>query len=96
MIPDLPNPLAAATAIARVLLLVGMLLAVFRVWRGPRTADRVVALDTVAYLAIATCALRAIETGDPMMLRPALPLALLTFLATVAFARYLEKRAMGR
>lgn len=96
MIPDLTGPIAVAVLVARAMLLVGMLLGVARVWRGPRTADRVVALDTIAYLTIGMCGLRAIETGDSMLLRPALPLALLTFLATVAFARYLEKRAMNR
>lgn len=96
MIPDPSDPIAFSTAIARAMLVLGLFLGLARVWRGPRTADRVVALDTIAYLAIAMCALQAIETGDPLVLRPALPLALLTFLAVVAFARYLEKRAMNR
>lgn len=96
MIFDLSDPLGLVLPVARALVIVSIFLALFRVWRGPRTPDRVVALDTVSYLAIASCALTAIETGDELMLRPALPLALLTFLAVVAFARYLEKRAMER
>ncbi|HJL15103.1 MAG TPA: monovalent cation/H+ antiporter complex subunit F [Sandaracinaceae bacterium LLY-WYZ-13_1] len=96
MIPAPTGPVAVAALVARAMLLAGMLLCVFRVWRGPRTADRVVALDTIAYLTIGLCGLRAIEASDAAMLRPALPLALLAFLATVAFARYLEKRAVNR
>lgn len=53
--------------------------------------DRVVALDLIASLAIGFMTLFAIETGKPIFLDAAMVLALLAFLGTVAFARYLEK-----
>lgn len=53
--------------------------------------DRVVALDLIATLAIGFMTLFAIETEKPIFLDAAMVLALLAFLGTVAFARYLEK-----
>jgi multicomponent Na+:H+ antiporter subunit F len=94
MIPTPGAPLAVALAIATAMLFAGLFLSLFRVWRGRRTADRVVALDVIAYLVIGMCALRTLWTRQDELLRPAMLLALLSFLGTVAFARYLEKRAL--
>lgn len=63
-----------------------------RLARGPSLPDRVVALDLLATLAIGIVAAYAITTGQPVLLDVASVLALLAFLGTVAFARYLEKR----
>jgi multisubunit Na+/H+ antiporter MnhF subunit len=53
--------------------------------------ERVVALDLMATLAIGFMTLLAVNTGKPVFLDVAMALALLSFLGTVAFARYLEK-----
>jgi multicomponent Na+:H+ antiporter subunit F len=63
-----------------------------RLARGPSLPDRVVALDLLATLAIGIVAAYAITTDQPVLLDVASVLALLAFLGTVAFARYLEKR----
>jgi multicomponent Na+:H+ antiporter subunit F len=91
---DWTDPLPVALGLATALLLAGLLLCLYRVWRGRRTADRVVALDIIAYLVIGACALRTLQTREDALLRPAMLLALLAFLGTVAFARYLERRAL--
>lgn len=84
--------LAWALPIAFGLVLSGMVLASLRIVRGPSLPDRVVALDTVAALMVAFAGLFAIESGESAFLDIAIALALVAFLATVAFARYAERR----
>lgn len=62
-----------------------------RLMRGPSLPDRVVALDMVAYLAVGTIALWTFASGVTAYLDAALVLALIAFLATVAFGRYIEE-----
>lgn len=65
--------------------------AAVRIIRGPHLADRVVALDLVAYVAVCLIATGAMLTGEGPLLDVALVLSLLAFLGTVAFARFLER-----
>jgi multicomponent Na+:H+ antiporter subunit F len=51
-----------------------------------------VALDFMTVVAVAVSGLWAIVTGNPVFLDVAMVLALITFVGTVAFARYLERR----
>lgn len=62
-----------------------------RLVRGPSLPDRVVALDMVAFLAVGTIALWTLVTGVAAYLDAALVLALIAFVATVAFGRYIEE-----
>jgi multicomponent Na+:H+ antiporter subunit F len=75
------------------LLVIGYLLAFARLWRGPNLLDRVLALDLMAMLTIGICAVYAITRQQAIFVDIATVLALLSFLATVAFARYAEERA---
>ena len=75
-----------------VLLVAAMALAFLRLARGPSLPDRVVALDLVTILAVAFSALFAIASGEAAFLDVAIALALVAFLATVAFARFAERR----
>lgn len=68
-------------------LLVGFL----RLWRGPSLADRVIALDMLAAAILVFCGLFAVQTGLEAFLDIALALALVSFLAVVALARYAER-----
>lgn len=81
-----------AIDLAFLLLVVAMALAVLRLARGPSLPDRVVALDLVTVLAIAFGALFAIASGEAAYLDVAIALALVAFLATVALARFAERR----
>jgi multicomponent Na+:H+ antiporter subunit F len=74
------------------LLSIAVLMAFVRLVRGPSLPDRVVALDLISTLSIAMIATYAIGQDQPVLLDVAIVLALLAFLGTVAFARYLEKR----
>jgi multicomponent Na+:H+ antiporter subunit F len=69
-----------------------MLLAFIRLVRGPSLPDRVVALDLITIQIAAMLAVDTIATGQSVFLDAAIVLALISFLGTVAFARYLERR----
>jgi multicomponent Na+:H+ antiporter subunit F len=73
------------------LLTVALGLALFRLVKGPSAPDRVVALDLITGLAVGIIAIDCALTGEPQLLRVAMGLALISFLGTVAVARYLEK-----
>jgi multicomponent Na+:H+ antiporter subunit F len=75
------------------MLMVSLLLAFIRLAVGPSMPDRVVALDLIANLVVATTALYAITTNQQVLLDVAIGIALITFLGTVAFAQYIERRA---
>jgi multicomponent Na+:H+ antiporter subunit F len=82
-----------ATEIALAVLSLGVVIAVIRLVRGPTLADRVVAIDLIANQAVAMLAAAAIAFDEPSLFQPALVLTLIAFIGTVAFARYVEKRA---
>ena len=78
--------------IAFLMLMVAMILAVYRLARGPSLPDRVVALDLLTVLAVAFCALFAISSEQSAFVDVAISLALVAFLATVALARFAERK----
>lgn len=75
-----------------VVVVLSLAIAFVRLARGPSLADRVVALDMMTVTLIAVCGVLAISTGQVALLDVALVLALVGFLATVALARYAERR----
>lgn len=75
------------------MLTVALVLAFTRLVRGPTLADRVVALDLIAVLSVGFIAMYALDNDQPVFLDAGIVLALVAFLGTVAFARYLERRA---
>ena len=81
-----------ATLAALLLTTIGGIAGCIRLLLGPSLADRVVSLDLVTALLIAIAALLALKTGEAVYLDLGLALALVGFLATVAFARYAERR----
>jgi multicomponent Na+:H+ antiporter subunit F len=84
--------LAIALWVTFALLLVGVVLAAIRAVRGPTLPDRVVGLDTVTTLMVAFAAVFSIESGEAAFLDIAIAVALVAFVTTVAFARYVERR----
>jgi len=60
--------------------------------RGPTAADRVVALDLLFALAVAFCLLATLASGRPEFIDIAIGLALTGFVATLAWARLVERR----
>ncbi len=70
----------------------GLALAFIRLVRGPSLPDRVVAIDLVVALAIGIIASYAILFNQPAFLDVAIIIALISFLGTIAFAYYIERR----
>jgi multicomponent Na+:H+ antiporter subunit F len=85
------DPLPAALAFAFVALAAAFVLAVVRLVLGPTLPDRVVALDLIAFISIGFIALVTLSTATAAYLDVAVALALIAFLATLAFARYVER-----
>jgi multicomponent Na+:H+ antiporter subunit F len=87
---ELSGPLAWTVYSCLILISVSLVLAVTRLVRGPSLPDRVIALDLIAYQAIALMLMYAIATDKSYFLEVGLVLGLIAFLGTVAFARYIE------
>lgn len=81
---------------AFVMVMLAIALAFVRLALGPTLHDRVVALDMMTVLIVAFCALYAIRADDPAFLDVVIVLALVGFLATVALARFAERRLAMR
>lgn len=82
-----------AANLAMALVGLALFLSFIRLVRGPTLPDRVVALDLMGVLTVGMIAAYAVVTDQPVLLDPAIVLALVGFLGTVAFARYVERRA---
>lgn len=71
-----------------VLAMLGML---YRVVKGPTTADRVIALDSIGIGLISVVSLLSILLDTTMFFEVILLLGILAFIGTVAFSKFLEK-----
>ena len=91
MMVDDPRLLAMAARIGVFILMISMALTVYCIARGPDKADRVIALDLLSILVVALVALLSIYRQEAAFLDVAIAYALVAFLGTVAFARYLER-----
>ncbi len=80
------------TTICFVLLGLAMLGAIVRIIRGPTLADRILGLDTITVLAVGTIGLFAVASGQTLYADIAIAVALVGFLSTIAFSRYLLSR----
>ena len=79
--------------ITLVLLTLAILLAFVRMVMGPTQADRIVALDLISVLIVATLAALSVYTGQKAFMDVAIAYALIAFLGTVALARFRERMA---
>jgi multicomponent Na+:H+ antiporter subunit F len=90
---DATGILNVSLAVTMAMLAISLLLIAYRVWRGPSLPDRVVGLDMLNVVVVGVVAVDAILNQDATFLPAALVLALLAFVATVAFAEYIHVRA---
>ena len=96
MTPEWPAVLKMAAGGGLFALVFSMALAVVRLVRGPVSADRIVALDLLSVLVVGFVALYAVFSGQAAYLDVAAAYALVAFLGTVAFARFLERAAAAQ
>ncbi len=73
-------------------LTLSILLVFIRFFKGPTISDRVIAVDLLVTIGIGIIAIYSILTHQPTFLDIALILALIGFLATVAYSFYIQKR----
>lgn len=90
MTPEFPVRGFAET-VSFAALSIGMVLTMVRLVRGPSLPDRVVALDLLTILGLGMLALYAMATENAAYLDVGIVLTLVTFLATISFAYYIEK-----
>ncbi|CAN5666005.1 cation:proton antiporter [soil metagenome] len=83
--------LAWSTDAAMIMLSIALLICIIRVAIGPTLPDRVIAIDLLAIVAIGMIGIYAVKTGEWALLDAATVLALVAFLGTVTFARYMER-----
>jgi multicomponent Na+:H+ antiporter subunit F len=88
------EPLASVIPIVMAMLSVSVVIAFVRLLMGPSLPDRVVALDLVGLAIVAVVATYSIYTNQPILLRAATALALISFLGTVAFAYYVQRKGL--
>lgn len=74
----------------------GMFFAVIRLIKGPSVSDRVVALDTLNVITIGLISLLAFTFDNQLFLDIAIVYAILAFMETVVFGRYLEGKHGNR
>jgi multicomponent Na+:H+ antiporter subunit F len=84
--------LAGALNLTMLMLLLGIFLAFIRMVKGPTAADRVVALDLSSILVTAFLTALSIHQNEGAFLDVAIAYALVSFLGTVALARFIEHR----
>jgi len=78
--------------IAFLVLMLGSAMCLYRIGRGPSAPDRTVAIDILGTLVVGFCCLMALWTGQGYYINIAIAWALLSFIGTLALAKYLEGR----
>jgi multicomponent K+:H+ antiporter subunit F len=79
----------AALVAAQVLVALAMAFALYRLLRGPRAQDRVLALDTLYVNAMLLILIFGIRYATVLYFEAALVIAMLGFVSTVALAKFL-------
>ena len=81
--------IAAASAFAFGAILIAILLNLYRLIAGPDVTDRILALDTMVINAIGLIVLMGIMFASTMYFEAALLFAMVGFVSTVAFCKFL-------
>ncbi|MFN8417899.1 MAG: monovalent cation/H+ antiporter complex subunit F [Anaerolineae bacterium] len=63
----------------------------YRLWKGPTTGDRVLALEVIGALAVLILVGLSVIAERPIYLDLAVLLTLFSFLGTLVIARYMER-----
>ena len=82
---NVPMDIALAT------LAVATALTFIRLVKGPTLPDRVIAIDLIGVLLVCTLVVTSGGTGQQAFLDVAIVVALISFVGTVAYARYIER-----
>ena len=83
--------LLSAIMIAQLMLITAMALYVFRMVRGPRAQDRLIALDAFYICGMLLLITLGIRTGSTLYFEASVIIALLGFATSVALAKFLMR-----
>ncbi len=76
-------------------ILIGLsFLCFIRVLYGPTMADRMVAIDIFGTLVVGICVLLVIKTGRLFLIDVAIAWIILSFIGTIALAKYLTRKKL--
>ncbi|SPJ33658.1 monovalent cation/H+ antiporter complex subunit F [Kushneria phyllosphaerae] len=73
------------------ILALSMVLCLARLVMGPSLPDRVVALELLSMIIVGIIGVHTLQSDETSFLDVAIVVALMSFLATVGFARFLER-----
>ena len=88
--PDLP--FVGFVGRALYILILACFLCLYRIYRGPTGADRIVAIDILGIMIAGLCAILTISTGRSWYIDIGIAWALQSFISTLALSKYLEGR----
>ena len=88
--PDLPY--LGFMGRALYILILACFMTLYRVWRGPTGADRIVAVDILGIMIAGLCAVLTICTNRSWYMDIGIAWALQSFISTLALSKYLEGR----
>ena len=74
------------------MLALSVVITFIRFIKGPSLPDRIVAIDVLSGIAVAMMAAFAVATGETVFLDIALIIAMISFLGTIGFAYYIDRR----
>lgn len=74
-------------------LLLSMLLALIRLFKGPATSDRIIALDLIASIVMGFILLYSIVVDREVYFDIAIVISLISFIGTVAVSIYLKQNS---
>jgi multicomponent Na+:H+ antiporter subunit F len=82
---------SAPSLVALTMLAVAAALTFVRLVKGPTLPDRVIAIDLIGVLMVCVLVVMAGVTAQQAFLDVAIVVALISFVGTVAYARYIER-----
>lgn len=88
--PDLPY--IGFLGRALYIIILACVLCLYRIWRGPTGADRIVAIDILGIMIVGLCAILTISTNRSWYIDIGIAWALQSFISTLALSKYLEGR----
>jgi multicomponent K+:H+ antiporter subunit F len=86
--------LTIAIQLALAMMTTALLLNLYRLLRGPRAVDRVIALDTAYINTVAMLVLLGVVRGTTLYFEAAVIIALLGFVGTIALCKFLLRGAL--
>lgn len=77
--------------VSLIIVSLSMLGLLYRVFRGPSTPDRLIALDGIGVMLISAIALLSILFDTGFFIEVILLIAIMSFIGTVSFSKFIEK-----